>query len=47
MGQTKGRKLALTMEIKDTEDEECENVEDDQAQEAGSVAGPEQGWGWQ
>ena len=24
----------------------CEDVENDQAEEAGFAAGPEQGWGW-
>ena len=29
----------------DSDDKECEYVEDDQAEEAGSAAGLEQGWG--
>ena len=33
--------------FKDRDDEECEDVEEDQAQEAGSVAGQEPGWGCQ
>ena len=48
LGQTKERKSALTLTgFKDSDDEECEDVEEDQAQEAGSVAGQEQGWGCQ
>ena len=31
--------------FKDRDDEECEDFEDDQAEEAGSAAGPEPGWG--
>ena len=33
--------------VQDRDDEECEDVEEDQAQEAGSAAGQEPGWGCQ
>ena len=31
--------------FKVSDDKECEDVGDDQAEEAGSAEGPEQGWG--
>ena len=42
LGQTKERKQQLHV-LKDIDEEKCEDIEDDQAEEAGSAAGQEQG----
>ena len=43
LGQTKEEARAY-YGFKDRDEEECEDVGDDQAEQAGSAAGPEQGW---
>ena len=43
--QTKEIKLVLTMGLRIVM-KTCEDVENDQAEEAGFAADPEQGWGW-
>ena len=45
--QTKERKSALSMGLRILMTKAVKDVENDQAEEAGSAAGPEQGWGWQ
>ena len=47
LGQTQERKPCAYHGFKDRDEEECEDVEDDQAEETGSAAGPELGWGFQ
>ena len=47
VGADKGEEVGAYEGFKDRDDEECEYVEDDQAEEAGSAADPEPGWGWQ
>ena len=44
-GADKGGEADANDWFKDRDDEACEDVEDDQAEEAGSAACPEQGWG--
>ena len=46
-GADTGKEAFAYHGFKDRDDEECEDVEDDQAEEAGSAAGPEPGWGYQ
>ena len=45
IGAEKGEEASAYNGFKDRDDKECEDVEDDQAEEASSAAGPEQGWG--
>ena len=47
VGEDKGEEVGAYDGFDDREDEECFDVEDDQAEEAGSAADPEPGWGWQ
>ena len=44
-GADKGEEACAYYGFKDRDDEECEDVDDDQAEEAGSATGPEPGWG--
>ena len=44
-GADKGEEASSYNEFNHCADEECEDVEDDQAVEVGSAADPEQGWG--
>ena len=44
-GADKGEEAGAYDGFKDRDDEECEDVDDDQAEEAGSATGPEPGWG--
>ena len=46
-GADTGKEAFAYHGFKDRDDEECEDVEDDQAEEADSAAGPEPGWGYQ
>ena len=47
IGADKGVEVSAYDGFKGRDGEECEDVEEDQAQEAGSAAGQEQGWGCQ
>ena len=44
-GADKGEETCAYNGFKDSDDEECEDIEDDQAEETYSAAGPEQEWG--
>ena len=44
-GADTGEEVGAYYWFKDYDDEECEDVEDDQAKEAGCAPGPEVGWG--
>ena len=46
-GADKGKEVGAYNGFKDSDDEEYEDVEDDQAEEAGSAAGQEPRWGLQ